>query len=182
MSFGFSDYSTKELRAAVTAAHQAGLKLFAAAGNDGQNVASVAFPASAPEVFAIFASNGRGEWAGSINPPSESLPRWNTLGRGVSFKDDHGKTTYFSGTSYATPLAVGLIASAFHYLREYRHREHVTEERRRSLEQFEEYHGVETILRLTSSETAKYIAPWKLWMNGRSEEDVIRLLECRLSG
>lgn len=69
MSFGFSDHSTQELRAAVTAAHRAGMRLFAAAGNDGQNVSSVAFPANAPEVFAIFASNGRGHWAGSINLP-----------------------------------------------------------------------------------------------------------------
>lgn len=180
MSFGFSDHSTQELRAAVTAAHRAGMRLFAAAGNDGQNVSSVAFPANAPEVFAIFASNGRGHWAGSINPPSGSLPRWNTLGCGVPFKAD-GETTYLSGTSYATPLVVGLIASTLHYLREYRYRETTNDKERRDLAQFEEYHGVETILRLTSSETARYVAPWKLWMDGRSEEDVIRLLICGLS-
>lgn len=181
MSFGFLNHSTKELRTAVTAAHKAGLKLFAAAGNDGQNVSSVAFPANAPEVFAIFASNGRGDWAGSINPPSGSLPRWNTLGRGVPFKAG-GKTTYMSGTSYATPLAAGLIASTLHYLRDYRHRSTTSAERRLDLARFEEYHGVETILRLTSDESAKYIAPWKLWIDGRSEEEVITLLICGLSG
>jgi hypothetical protein len=181
MSFGFSDHSTPELRSAITAAHQAGLKLFAAAGNDGQNVSSVAFPANAPEVFAVFASNGRGDWAGSINPPTGSLPRWNTLGCGVPFRV-HGKMTCLSGTSYATPLVAGLIASTLHYLRDYRYRETTSREDRLTLARFEEHHGVETILRRTSGETAKYVAPWKLWKDGSSEEQIIALLVSGLSG
>jgi hypothetical protein len=179
MSFGFSNHPTKELRAAVTEAYAQGIKLFAAAGNDGRNTSSVAFPATAPGVFAVFASNGRGASSNSINPPSD-LPRWSTLGHSIPFQTA-GRTIYSSGTSYATPLMVGMIASTLHFLRHYRSRTTTGQEEKDILEKLEEYNGVGVILRtMSDGGSDRYVAPWKLWKQGCSEEEVVKVLMQKL--
>lgn len=59
MSFGFPGSPALALQRVLTAAHCSGIKLFAAAGNGGRNVPSIAYPAKATNVFAVFAS---GAW------------------------------------------------------------------------------------------------------------------------
>jgi hypothetical protein len=163
MSFGLPGGSNHDIRTVLDAAY-------------GLNSSSIAFPAKASQVFAIFASNGRGDWAGSINPPTESGPKWNTLGRGIPFESS-GKTVCLSGTSYATPLAVGIVAGTFHFLRHYRSCTSTGKERKQKLIEFEDHAGVEVILRMVSgSHDSHYIAPWKLWGGDDTDDDIVSVL------
>lgn len=85
---------------------------FAATRNDGANK-SMAWPARDLSVIGISSVTGEGV-ASSFNPPGKNVPViFHALGEGVPLGLDlFGKDTkYVSGTSYATPVAVGLVSN-----------------------------------------------------------------------
>jgi len=97
---------TQALRNAVNYAYGRGVVLIAAAGND--HGATIAFPASFPNVMAVTASNNRDELAGfsnygneaDISAPGDDI--WSTwIGNGYMRQD---------GTSMATPHVSGVAA------------------------------------------------------------------------
>ncbi|MEW6524942.1 MAG: S8 family peptidase [Bacillota bacterium] len=107
MSLGGASDS-RALATACANAHQAGILLVAAAGNEGNDAGtgdSILYPAKYPGVVAVGStgSDGRRSWFSSTGPalelmaPGESIP---STRRG-------GGTTVFSGTSMACPHVSG---------------------------------------------------------------------------
>lgn len=106
MSFGGSA-DNASLRAAITAAYQAGIVLVAAAGNDG--AASPLYPAAYPETIAVSATD-----------QSDRLASWSNYGLtandlaapGVNIYSTWKGGSYVtaSGTSMATPHVTGVAA------------------------------------------------------------------------
>ncbi|KAL8349219.1 hypothetical protein RB601_001978 [Gaeumannomyces tritici] len=155
--------------------------MFAAASNGGKNVRR-AFPATlSPWVIAVHASDGIGG-AGGINPPLQAGDNFMTLGMGVEmmrreWNDSGGrlrpkyKSVRRSGTSFATPIAAGLAATAMDLsLR-------VDLVTRRTREQLRQPVEMAKMLRLMSTGGAadsggyRYVAPWHLWRPGWQADD-----------
>lgn len=164
MSFGLSTEDVDpDLYHKLEEASGKHIKLFAAAGNHGRN-APRAFPANMLCVTCVHAAEGSGASAEDINPGYKKYPdRWRTLGVAVQL----GVGKYMSGTSFATPICVGIVANVFDAVRIYRSKELLREERAIFLETFD---GVMFLLNLMSDEG--YIAPWNLWGEDRHENDV----------
>lgn len=98
---------TPILRQAIDYAHQQGVLLVAAAGNDGYD--RMPYPAAYPEVIAVTAVDGNGQYARFPNQ-SASI---DIAAPGVGIltaKEDEG-TMLFSGTSAAAPFVSGTLAS-----------------------------------------------------------------------
>ncbi|KLU88122.1 hypothetical protein MAPG_07109 [Magnaporthiopsis poae ATCC 64411] len=151
--------------------------MFAAGSNGGKN-ASRAFPATLkPWVIAVHASDGLGG-AGGLNPPLEADDNnFMTLGMGVGLmrREWDGssgrlqpkyKAVRKCGTSFATPIAAGLAATAMDLsLR-------VDAITKRTREQLTQPVQMAKMLQLMSTGgTAdyggyRYVAPWHLWRPG----------------
>lgn len=158
------------------------ITMFAAGSNGGKN-ASRAFPATlGPWVIAVHASDGMGG-AGGINPPLEADDNnFMTLGMGVKLMRrewDGGsgrlqpryKAVRKCGTSFATPIAAGLAATAMDLsLR-------VGAVTKRTREQLRQPVEMAKMLRLMStggtvdSGGYRYVAPWHLWRPGWQADD-----------
>ncbi|PKK40870.1 hypothetical protein CI102_14889, partial [Trichoderma harzianum] len=95
--------------------------VFAAAGNWGVYKRR-AFPARKEGVIAVHASDGSGEGA-KFNPNPESKLNLSTLGENIKIRwpdpDNYGdmKDRYISGSSFATPIAVGIAANVLEFAR-----------------------------------------------------------------
>jgi len=95
------------LREAVKYAHDRGVLMVAAAGNDGYN--RMPYPAAYPEVLAVTAVDATGQYA--LFPNQSKDIDFAAPGVGVlTAKEDFG-TTLFSGTSAAAPFVSGTLAS-----------------------------------------------------------------------
>jgi len=98
---------TPLLRQAVAYAHERGVLMVAAAGNDGFD--RMPYPAAYPEVLAVTAVDGSGQQARFPNQ-SEEID-FAAPGVGIlTAKEDEG-TTLFSGTSAAAPFVSGTLAT-----------------------------------------------------------------------
>lgn len=98
---------TTILRQAVQYAHQRGVIMVAAAGNDGYT--TMPYPAAYPEVLAVTAVDAVGQQA--VFPNQSDEIDFAAPGVGVlTAKEDFG-TTLFSGTSAAAPFVSGTLAS-----------------------------------------------------------------------
>ncbi len=98
---------TPLLRQAVSYAHERGVLMVAAAGNDGYN--RMPYPAAYPEVLAVTAVDGSGQYARFPNQSKEI--DFAAPGVGIlTAKEDSG-TILFSGTSAAAPFVSGTLAS-----------------------------------------------------------------------
>jgi hypothetical protein len=98
---------TALLRQAVSYAHERGVLMVAAAGNDGYT--RMPYPAAYPEVLAVTAVDGAGRHA--LFPNQSKDIDFAAPGVGVlAAKEDEG-TTLFSGTSAAAPFVSGTLAS-----------------------------------------------------------------------
>ncbi|KAL8394118.1 hypothetical protein RB595_002192 [Gaeumannomyces hyphopodioides] len=163
-----------------------GVTMFAAGSNGGKN-ASRAFPATLnPWVIAVHASDGMGG-AGGINPPLKADDNnFMTLGMGVKLMrrewNDGGRRLQprynamrKCGTSFATPIAAGLAATAMDLsLR-------VGAITKRTREQLRQPVEMAKMLRLMStggtadSGGYRYVAPWHLWRSGwQADGDISR--------
>lgn len=173
LSLGFGEASIDCVEAALNRAYTRNVHVFAAAANHGAN-APRPFPANYHTVFCISASDGVGAWARSLNPPSpHELDRWNTLGIGIEFSTDVGNV-WKSGTSYAAPLAVSIIANAFHMVRTLRAQAKHEANKLSYLQNLEKRDGVRKLLSLMCDDNKKgFIAPWLIWRDGRTPEQVV---------
>ncbi|SMR54425.1 unnamed protein product [Zymoseptoria tritici ST99CH_3D1] len=158
MSFGFTRQPEDgRLQQKFRDVHAKGIKMFAAAANHGRN-GPRSFPASAHEVICVNASSGQGVWIGNLNPSATGhADKWNTLGTGIEFIEA-SKKTYKSGTSYATPLAVGIVANAIDVMRYLQHQNLLSSNR---ANYFQTYQGVEELMKMMS--TDGFLAHWTLW-------------------
>ena len=96
--------------------------MFATASNDGANLGR-SFPAKYPGVFCIYATNRNGN-PSTFNPTAnEKDVNFSLLGENVSSHWPAGKKGHndsvniMSGTSVATPIAIGLAASIISFVR-----------------------------------------------------------------
>lgn len=106
MSLGVYE-DTILLRNAVRYAHQRGVLLVAAAGNDGY--AELPYPAAYPEVLAVTAIDESGQQAGFSN--QSSLIDFAAPGVGVLVAKDKTGASLFTGTSAAAPFVSGTLAA-----------------------------------------------------------------------
>ena len=106
MSFGGPDYAP--LRAAITAASNAGIVLVAAAGNSGPGANTVGYPAKYPEVIAVAATDS----ANTVASFSSRGPEVELAAPGVSILSTYFGVSYatLSGTSMASPHVAGAAA------------------------------------------------------------------------
>jgi hypothetical protein len=147
--------------------------MFAAASNNGKNERR-AFPARYdPWVICVHASDGKGN-DGGINPPAESGTNFMTLGTGLELLERRwmvlGRTrnvtykrVYKSGTSFATPIAAGVAATALDLAARV---SAINDRTRKKLKRCEE---MRKALRLMSTpkhdfgEQYRFLAPWNHW-------------------
>ncbi|KJX93960.1 hypothetical protein TI39_contig4230g00001 [Zymoseptoria brevis] len=158
MSFGFEGPPEDgRLQRKLLEVYGKGIKMFAAAANHGRN-APRAYPASAHEVICVNASSERGAWIDDINPSRTAYPdHWNTLGSGIKFVEG-GRETYKSGTSYATPLAVGIVANTIDVVRWLHDQDLLSPNQ---VEDLQTYAGIKGLM--TKMSTDGFLAPWILW-------------------
>ncbi len=95
------------LRQAVEAAQQAGIIIFASAGNEGYE--QVAYPAGYPGVVSVGAVDARGEHLDFSNSGDVTLV---APGLDLITQWTGGQSVYFTGTSASAPIAAGTLAAA----------------------------------------------------------------------
>ena len=150
-----------------------GVLIFAAASNAGGN-ASRGWPAKAPGVFCIHATKENAKVDEDMNPLADGvLDNFATLGCEIdSFWG--GKEVLISGTSFATPMAAAIAANILEFAR-----------RKLDCEEDVEFRGYGPMRRLFRHYMTQndrdgayhYIMPWKLWEDGRGDEQVKKCLE-----
>jgi hypothetical protein len=140
--------------------------IFAAAGNWGLNYPR-AFPSNAKGVFCIFASDGNG-YRENINPSDEGDNSFSTLGIGIE-SSWQGSSKIVSGTSFATPVAVGMAANVLDFARSHMR---LGKSRSRKLAS---YQGMRAVLRLMTPEgrSVNYLCPWQLGVRGLNTNEQI---------
>ncbi|KAI0898299.1 hypothetical protein F4806DRAFT_457861 [Annulohypoxylon nitens] len=157
MSFGFAEIDL-EVDAAIDNATKCGKLLFASASNHGNNDIRT-YPARHGDVICINASDGKGK-DGRMSPASiHGSNNFMTLGIAVPLMSE-GKKLYRSGTSYATPIAVGFAVNILELVRQDFGETHF-----RRLKTHK--HLMEKIFILMSECDNGYmfIAPWRLWVS-----------------
>jgi hypothetical protein len=175
LSFGFPRYTQAltDIQSSILSAYQAGIIIFAAASNGGGN-SGLAYPANQNEVICIGASDGEGNKSHFTPGPYPDMPNYTTLGEGVIsswpkvLSQTGERTKTMSGTSVATPIAVGIAAMVVDFLRQTnadQNSEFLVERQLRSKK------GMNAVLkRLTEERDGfMYIAPWILFCDDRKE-------------
>lgn len=126
MSFGFDEEPYVDGKPVISNAIHDALRnrdgqilFFAAAANDGGNRREM-FPARHEQVFSIRATDHEGDFQ-KFNPPPDfkAAPVFGTLGKdvpGAQMSKQNGEVCK-TGTSVATPIAVGTAATILGYVR-----------------------------------------------------------------
>ncbi|OXV09921.1 hypothetical protein Egran_02316 [Elaphomyces granulatus] len=178
LSFGFDD-AHDLIDAAIDRAVKERKLIFAAASNGG-GVKSRTRPATNPDVLCIHACDGLGN-KGDMSPnPWPKAHNFTTLGVGVYSrwkKDGKREDVWKSGTSFATPIAVGFAADVLEFanfrctLSDHKHA--ILQERR----------GMVALFQRMSDERERYdfVHPMRLW-DGRSDEKVAEDIEKVIDG
>lgn len=124
MSFGLTDETEpgcEDFVAAIVTARSRNVLMLAAASNNGSH-SGPAFPARHSSVFCIFAADGMGN-RGPANPTArEHAYNFSALGQAVrsAWPRTLGKELWKrrSGTSFAVPVAAGIVATVLLYARQ----------------------------------------------------------------
>lgn len=128
MSFGWpsSDFDGyNELQDAIDRAYHKQVLMFAAASNSGGNLGR-AYPASSSHVFCVHSTDTHGNRSGFSPTHEKDTVNFATVGESVQSAwptflcDDVPGQSYLvsrSGTSYATPILVGIVAFLLQYAR-----------------------------------------------------------------
>lgn len=157
MSFGLED-KVYEIQEAIDAAAAKNIMIFAAARNDGGNK-PVAFPAYRPNVVAVFATDPFGNF--SRFTPTGLAGRFNfsVLGEAVLSAWPHPTNKGFTarkwGTSFSTPIAVGIAALLIEYAKQKILPQADSREKER-IQDLRSHAGMEAVFRLISSERHGY--------------------------
>ncbi|KAL6811969.1 peptidase S8/S53 domain-containing protein [Trichoderma sp. SZMC 28015] len=167
MSFGLEDRSDVVLDA-ILAAYKEKKILLAAASNGGGND-GIAFPANQREVICVFATDGKGNpspFNPTFTPEMDDGSYFSTLGEAVEVHQlsELGRAACAkickSGTSFATPIAAGIVANLLDYAKA---KKNIGEENLRRLHSFS---GMISVLKLLAPKKRgghNYICPWMLW-------------------
>lgn len=117
LSLGFQE-RVGPIEDAIRKAQDSKVLVFAAAGNFGGN-SGCSWPARHNDVIAIYATDGKGNpYEGNPTAkPDKRDPGFATLGVGVSAQVPTGDFELRSGTSIATPVAVGIASHLIHFMR-----------------------------------------------------------------
>ncbi|KAH7175282.1 peptidase S8/S53 domain-containing protein [Dactylonectria macrodidyma] len=157
LSLGLGDRAVQTLRPVIKELIDRGKLIFAASSNAGLN-GRLPFPANQNGVFAIHATDSKGNIPNGINVPSERYQNnFATLGYQVPSRWK-GKEIFKTGTSFATPVAVAIAADVLEFVRrapprlQSNNRQH-----------FFTYRGMRQILEhmSTASGNYDYIRPWR---------------------
>ncbi|KAJ9133325.1 hypothetical protein NKR23_g10837 [Pleurostoma richardsiae] len=114
MSFGLPKRNTR-IEKAIADAEYAGIILFAAASNYGGNKYR-SFPASDSKVICMHVTDGEGVPDGMNPSPLDHRDNFSTLGAGIE-SNWNGKTVCLAGTSFSTPVAVGIAANTLAFVK-----------------------------------------------------------------
>lgn len=163
MSFGFvTDPIWKyDMDQAIGSAYLSNKLLFAAASNYGANKRRT-YPANATTVFCIHATDGNGNKSGMDPVPLQNNNNFTTLGVAVPCGYTDEKENFLSGSSYSTPIAVGIAANILDQASEL-HREGVLDVDQ--CKRLYGYDGMRKVFELMACQTDRYdyLAPWNLW-------------------
>ncbi|KAI0857485.1 hypothetical protein F4860DRAFT_357029 [Xylaria cubensis] len=151
--------------------------LLAAASNNGRN-SKRTFPARHEGVIAIHSLDGKGNDEGGMNPSRQDcFENFGTLGLGIKTLWDElppslessadtrsttATTKYKSGSSYATPIAAGIVANCIEWIDYMSARGSLNKHQYASLRKPK---GIRLILKKQSEEVGDIlsVAPWILW-------------------
>lgn len=114
MSFAYQDHDDL-IEKALENAISSGKLIIAAASNDG-GLKGRSRPARREGVLCIHATDGLGNKGGMNPSPLERSDNFATLGVAVFFHTNEGDV-WKSGTSFATPIAVGFAAAVLEFAR-----------------------------------------------------------------
>ncbi|KAK1992116.1 subtilisin-like protein, partial [Colletotrichum falcatum] len=172
LSFGFDNDSdwNSEMQKAIKDADNADRIVFAAASNYGGNRKRT-YPAKAPGVFCIHASDGDGNESGKDPTPVERADNFSTLGVLVPCRFDGDREVFKSGTSYATPIAAGIAANIMVLGDWLVETKKLTSDQRRKLGAYEGMRSVFDEMAETR-QGYDYVAPWHLW-DGKADEETV---------
>ena len=163
MSFGL-DYVDNALEEILKEVTNAGMIVFAAAGNHGDN-GPRAFPGSLRNIICIHASDGKGK-DGGISPQAITGSDNNLMTLGMSVPLIwKSREVVKSGTSFATPIAAGIAADVLVIARSFG----LTKPEEQRLHSCDGMRQVFHLLSPTSDAGHRYVAPWKLWTPRRTE-------------
>jgi len=131
--------------------------VFAAAGNWGLNN-GLAFPSNQKGIFCILASDGNGS-SDSMNPDNEDNDCFRTLGVAIESRWQ-GESILLHGTSYATPIAVGMAANVLDFAK--------VKLSQKRWQKLTSYPGMRAVLRLMTPKAKNqwYLCPWQLEVKG----------------
>ncbi|RMJ10267.1 hypothetical protein CDV36_010102 [Fusarium kuroshium] len=170
MSFGSKLWDSDITEAILMAKKEKPTMLFfAAASNFGKNEPWT-YPASDPNVIAVYALDGHGNDSGGTNPsPKEGHDNFGTLGLGIPVMWD-GNTIYKSGSSFASPTAAAIAANVIDWLYNMRQRGSFTETQYQFLRQLD---GIRLIFKRQGVKDGHLlsIAPWTLFKQHEGEKD-----------
>ncbi|SPN98624.1 uncharacterized protein DNG_01669 [Cephalotrichum gorgonifer] len=171
LSFGFQDENDL-VEEAVQRAVDKNKLIFAAASNEG-GVTGRARPARHRDVICIHSSDGKGNKGGMNPTPVRNADNFATLGVAVPSKWKRAEV-WKSGTSFATPIAAGFAANVLEFSNYM-----CADIRPMKRKLLHRKAGMEAIFQNMAEKRDEYdfVYPLRLWQEGKSREEVARVIE-----
>lgn len=173
MSFGLSERQTIIDQALARRSSLGRPVIFAAASNRGQGgLGRPTYPARLSSVLCISACDGNGNRA-KFNPPRvRNSANYTTLGVQIQSRW-RGKDVVRSGTSFATPLAVAMVANCLEFVRHH-------PSLRGMCDFYHTYEGVEGLMDRMAWQTDDqydFVDAKRLWNGKNGDDEIARLFD-----